>query len=126
MDLTNADSVASDVSSIIGNTIAGYLGTTSPGRNLAALAGIVAPENDPGSPHTLDFAQLVSNPARAIAAVHRAVLLDPAHPWSHMLEEVGGLVGITAAATGTGVRSDPWVLGAGSALRLQDRDRGLE
>ncbi len=33
VDLTNADSVASDVSSVIGNTIAGDLGTTSPGRN---------------------------------------------------------------------------------------------
>ncbi|HEY1986688.1 MAG TPA: DUF6603 domain-containing protein [Terracidiphilus sp.] len=110
VDLTNADSVASDVSAAIGNTIAGYLGTTSPGRNLAALAGIVAPENDAGTPHHLDPTQLVSNPARAIAAVHRSVLLDAAHPWSHMLEEIGGLIGITTPVAGTGTRSDPWVL----------------
>ena len=58
----------------------------------------------------LDLAQLVSNPARAIGAVHRAVLLDTAHPWSHMLEEIGGLVGITTAVTGSGTRTDPWVL----------------
>lgn len=110
VDLTNAGSVASDVSAIIGNTIKGYLGSSSPGSNLAALAGIIPPANDPASPHALDFTQLVSNPARAIAAVHRAVLLDSAHPWSHMLEEVGGLIGITAAVTGTGTRTDPWVL----------------
>ncbi|HZZ37514.1 MAG TPA: DUF6603 domain-containing protein [Acidobacteriaceae bacterium] len=110
VDLTNADSVASDVSAVIGNTIKGYLGSSSPGSNLAALIGIIPPANDPGSPHALDFTQLVSNPARAIAAVHRAVLLDNAHPWSHLLEEVGGLVGITTAATGSGTRTDPWVL----------------
>ena len=109
VDLTNADSVASDVSSLIGSTIAGYLGTTGPGRNLAALMGMVPPQNDSASPHHLDATQLVSNPARAIAAVHRAVLLDSAHGWSHMLEEIGSLVGITASATGTGTRSDPWV-----------------
>ena len=110
VDLTNADSVASDISATIANTIKGYLGSTSPGSNLAALIGIIPPANDPASPHTLDFTQLVSNPARAIAAVHRAVLLDPAHPWSHMLEEVGGLVGITTPVTGSGTRTDPWVL----------------
>jgi len=44
VDLTNADSVASDVSSLIGSTIAGYLGTTGPGRNLAALIGMVPPK----------------------------------------------------------------------------------
>ena len=110
VDLTNADSVASTASSLIGSTIAGFLGTTGPGRNLAALAGIVPPENDPTSPHHLDLTQLVSNPAGAIAAVHRAVLLDNTHSWSHMLEEIGGLAGITTAVTGTGTRSDPWVL----------------
>ncbi|HEY2598861.1 MAG TPA: DUF6603 domain-containing protein [Candidatus Dormibacteraeota bacterium] len=110
VDLTNADSVASDVSATIANTIKGYLGSTSPGSNLAALVGIIPPANDPTSPHTLDFTQLVSNPARAIAALHRAVLLDNAHPWSHMLEEVGGLVGIATAVTGSGKRNDPWVL----------------
>src|SRR5579863_4013882 len=110
VDLTNADSVASDVAATIANTIKGYLGSTSPGSNLAALIGILPPANDPTSPHALDFAQLMSNPARAIAAVHRAVLLDAAHPWSHLLEEVGGLVGITTAVTGSGTRTDPWVL----------------
>jgi hypothetical protein len=110
VDLTNADSVASDVSATIANTIKGYLGSTSPGSNLAALVGIIPPANDPTSPHTLDFTQLVSNPARAIATLHRAVLLDNAHPWSHMLEEVGGLVGIATAVTGSGTRNDPWVL----------------
>ncbi len=110
VDLTNADSVASDVSSLIGNTIASYLGNTSPGRNLAALVGIVPPENDAGSTHHLDITQLVSNPARAIGALHRGILHDNAHPWSHMLEEIGGLAGITTEVTGSGTRNDPWVL----------------
>jgi hypothetical protein len=110
VDLTNADSVASDVSSLIGNTIAGYLGSTSPGGNLAALIGIIKPANDAGSPHTLDFTQFLSNPGSAIAALHRAVLLDGVHNWSFMLEEVGGLVGIATPVTGAGTRSNPWVL----------------
>ncbi|UWZ84403.1 DUF6603 domain-containing protein [Occallatibacter riparius] len=110
IDLTNADSVASDLSATVGNLLASYLGNTGPGRNLAALIGIVKPENDAASPHTLNFAQLVSNPAHAIAAVHRSVLLDGAHPWSHMLEEIGGMVGIATAVTGSGTRNNPWVL----------------
>jgi large repetitive protein len=110
VDLTNADSVASDVSSAIGNTIKGYLGSTSPGSNLAALAGIIPPQNDPTSLHAVRLPQFLANPAQEIGAVHRAVLLDNAHPWSHMLEEIGGLVGITSAVTGTGTRTDPWVL----------------
>jgi large repetitive protein len=110
VDLTNADSVASDVSALVGNTIVGYFGNSSPGRNLAALIGIVSPANDPGTTHHLDFTQLVSNPAGAIGGLHRAVLLDNAHPWSHMLEEIGGLVGINTAVTGSGTRTDPWVL----------------
>ncbi|MGA8043261.1 MAG: DUF6603 domain-containing protein [Terracidiphilus sp.] len=118
VDLTNADSVASDVSSTIGNVVAGYLGTVPPGRNLAALAGFVTPANDAGSPHRVDVTQLVSNPARAIAAVHRAVLLDTAHPWSHMLEEIGAIVNITTAVTGSGTRSNPWVLALASQSGL--------
>ena len=110
VDLSNADSVASTASSLIGATISGYLGATGPGRNLAALTGIVKPENDPASPHALDFTQLVSNPARAIAAFHRGVLLDSTHCWSFLLEEIGGLAGITTPVTGAGTRSDPWVL----------------
>ena len=110
VDLTNADSVASDVSSAIGNTIKGYLGSTSPGSNLAALAGIIPPQNDPTSSHTVRLPQFLANPAQEIGAVHRAVLLDNAHPWSHMLEEIGGLVGIATPVTGTGTRTDPWVV----------------
>ncbi|HEY1502139.1 MAG TPA: DUF6603 domain-containing protein [Acidobacteriaceae bacterium] len=110
IDLTNADSVASDVSTAIGNTIRGYFGTTGPGSDLAALAGIIPPGNDAASPHTVRLPQFLANPALEMGAVHRAILLDAAHPWSHMLEEIGGLVGITTPVTGTGTRSDPWVL----------------
>ena len=110
VDLTNADSVASDVSATITGTIQGYLGATSPGSNLAALVGLIPPANDPTSSHTVRFAPFLANPAQEIGAVHRAVLLDSTHTWSHMLEEIGGLVGITTAVTGTGTRNDPWVL----------------
>ena len=112
VDLTNAQSVASDAAQTVTNTIKGYLGSTSPGSNLAALIGIIPPANDPASPHILTtrLPQFLVNPAQEIANIHRAVLLDSAHPWSHMLEEVGGLAGITTAVTGSGTRSDPWVL----------------
>ncbi|HEY3705718.1 MAG TPA: hypothetical protein VGL22_11690, partial [Terracidiphilus sp.] len=110
VDLTNADSVASDLSATVGNLVASYLGTSGPGRHLAALIGVVPPATDPASPHHLDFVQMVSNPARAIGAFHRALLLDGAHSWSHLLEEIGGLVGIATAVTGAGTRNDPWVL----------------
>ena len=110
IDLTNADSVASDVSTAIGNTIRGYFGATGPGSDLAALAAIIPPGNDPTSPHTVRLPQFLANPAQEIGAVHRAVLLDSAHPWSHMLEEIGGLIGITTPVAGSGTRTDPWVL----------------
>ena len=112
VDLTNAQSVASDASQAVADVIKSYLGSTGPGSNLAALAGIIPPANDPASPHTIvsRLPQFLANPAQEIGAVHRAVLLDNAHPWSHMLEEVGALVGITSAVTGGGTRNDPWVL----------------
>ena len=51
---------------------------------------------------------MVANPAQAIAAVHRAVLLDATHNWSFLLEEITAIAGITGAVSGTGTRNDPW------------------
>lgn len=112
IDLTNAQSVAEDASQAVVDLIKSYLGASGPGAYLTALAGIIPPANDTGSPHTIiaRLPQFLANPAQEIASIHRAILLDNAHPWSHMLEEVGGLVGINTAVTGSGTRNDPWVL----------------
>src|SRR5207249_7763464 len=77
----------------------------------AAPAGLVSPATDPSSPHTVDLAQLVANPTQAIAAVHRAALLDSNHHWGHLLGEVAGLLGMPpASVTGTGTMEQPWVI----------------
>ncbi len=107
LDLTNADSVVAAVSQTVQNEIVAALGN-GVGRHLAALAGFVAPVNDGGTTHLISPALLVTNPAGAIAAVHRAVLLDPIHNWSFMLEELAGLAGIAGAVAGTGTVLDPW------------------
>ncbi len=110
LDLTNADSVEAAAGAAVRNTIANLLGSTGPGAHLAALAGVIAPTNDPGSPHLLDPVALVANPAGAFAAVHRAVLLDSTHNWSHMLEEIAAIAGLAGGVSGTGTRNDPWVV----------------
>ncbi len=115
LDLTNADSVEAAAGAAVRNTIANLLGSTGQGAHLAALAGIIAPANDPTSPHLLDPVALVANPAGAFAAVHRAVLLDSTHNWSHMLEEFAAIAGLAGAPSGTGTRVDPWVISLATA-----------
>lgn len=110
LDLTNTDSVAAAASAAVRNTIAGFLGNAAPGRNLAVLAGLIAPASDPATPHLIDAAALVANPARAIGAMHRSILLDGAHDWSHMLEEIASMLGLGGGVTGSGKRDDPWVI----------------
>ena len=51
---------------------------------------------------------MVANPAQAIGAFHRSVLLDATHNWSFLLEEITALAGITNAVSGSGTRNDPW------------------
>jgi hypothetical protein len=111
IDLTNTEGVAS---AAIQAAILAALGNGA-GRHLAALAALVPPAGDPGSTHQVSVSTLISNPARAIAQAHRAVLLDPAHNWSAMLAEVAGLLGLPGAITGTGTRSDPWRIPFGPA-----------
>ena len=107
LDLTNADSVVSAVSGAVRDQVRNALGN-GPGRHLAVLAGIAPPADDPSSTHLIDPALLVTSPARAIAAVHRAVLLDNAHSWSHMLSEIAAIAGVNTPVTGTGIAADPW------------------
>ena len=115
IDLTSADSVVAAAKSAVASAITAALGATGTGAHLAALAGLLPPAGDPGSPHQTDLAALASNPAAAIGAFHRSVLLDAAHNWSFLLAEVGGLLGIGGAADGTGTLEDPWRLAIASA-----------
>ncbi|HEY6489867.1 MAG: DUF6603 domain-containing protein [Terracidiphilus sp.] len=112
LDLTNINSAYGAATTVLRNTLAAELGT-GVAQHLAALAGLVAPANDPTTTHLIDATTaplLASNPMQAIATIHRAALLDPAHPWSHLLEEAAGLAGIPTPATGAGTPSSPWTL----------------
>jgi hypothetical protein len=104
IDLTNTEGVAGVGLQAV---ILGALGNGA-GGHLAALAMLVPPASDPGSPHIVNVQNFIANPSRAIAQEHRAALLDPLHNWSALLAEVGGLLGLPGAVTGTGTRSDPW------------------
>lgn len=119
LDLTNADSVAAAASAAVRTTIANLLGNVPPGIHVAALAGIVAPVNDPTSTHLINATAMVANPAAAIAAVHRAVLLDAVHNWSFMLEEIAEIAGLAGGVSGTGTRNDPWVVEIAEAGPIQ-------
>lgn len=107
VDLTNAHSVIGTLSQTVQNQIVGALGS-GVGRHLAALAGLVPPVNDAGTPHLIDPALLVTNPGGAIGAVHRGALLDSTHSWAFLLEELAGLASLTGAVHGSGTILDPW------------------
>jgi large repetitive protein len=113
IDLTNVNSVRSAVSDGVRQLLLQRLNTPV-ALHLAALAGLVAPANDNGSPHKLDAttaALLASHPTRAVAQIHRDVLLDNAHPWSHLLEEIAALAGVNnPVASGQGTPSQPWLV----------------
>lgn len=128
LDLTNTDSVASAAAGALLTVIDNALGAGL-GRRLAALVGLVAPE-DPARPgqelagwgHQLEVARLVTDPAGAIAAYHRSVLLDGVR-WGLLLRETALLLGLAGVAAGTGTAADPWRFtlaspAAGTALEL--------
>lgn len=115
VDLTNADSVVQAAEAAVLANITSALGGGA-GQHLLALAGIAAPSGDPvGTPHLVDASLLVTNPARAIASVHRAVLVDPADSWSFLFGDLTGLLGLAGPVTGTGTEADPWRVSLGSA-----------
>ncbi|HYK35314.1 DUF6603 domain-containing protein [Alloacidobacterium sp.] len=110
LDLTNVNSIVQAASDALRTLLKNELGTGF-AAHLAALTGLIAPANDPGTPHLLDASSaplLASNPFAAIAQIHRAALLDTAHPWSHLLEEAAALAGVNTAAAGSGTLADPW------------------
>ena len=108
LDLTSANAVVAAATQGVRDAIAAALGNAGPALALLALLGFVPPRSDPGSGHLIDVTELASNPTRAIAAVHRAVLGDAAHDWSHMLRELALLLGLPGPVTGAGTAADPW------------------
>jgi hypothetical protein len=108
LDLTHADAVVAAASDLLLAAIQSVLGTTGAAAHLAALIGIAKPAGDAGWIHLVDVPTLVSNPTKAIAAVHRAALLDATHSWKFLLAEVAGLFGIDATVSGSGTPADPW------------------
>ena len=64
IDLSNVDSATAAIATAIREAIEDALGDQPPGRNLAALAGLVPPAADPASP-LVDPAALDRRPARA-------------------------------------------------------------
>jgi hypothetical protein len=110
IDLTNTDSVISAASGTVAGAITSALGATGAGAHLAALAGLTKPASDPGWTHLADLALLISNPGKAISAVHRSALLDATHNWSALFREIAGLLGLAGAVSGAGTMADPWIV----------------
>ena len=116
LDLTNADSVAEAATAAVVSEITSHLGAAGAGRRLAAIAGLVPPE-DPANPgtalpgwgHALKLADFVVSPATAIGAYHRAVLLDGAS-WAHLLREITLLIGLGEVSAAAGTPEDPWAV----------------
>src|SRR6266545_4756414 len=124
LDLSNADSVAGAATGAVVTAITDQLGAAGAGRRLAAIAGLVAPEDPanpgtalPGWSHQLNLADFVINPATAIGRYHRDVLRDGSS-WAHILREISLLIGLGEVSATAGTAADPWtvaIAGEGSA-----------
>jgi len=115
LDLTNAEAVEQ----AIGQTVAAALGNEI-GAHLAALAGLIPPPNAPAGWPVLNPQLLVSNPPRAIAQYHRAVLTSG--QWPILLNELAQLVGLTMpnTAANSGTQANPWRVPLAAAARQCD------
>ena len=124
LDLTNTDSVAAAASAAVTAAITAALGNSATALHIAALAGL-APPRDPADPlqplpgwtRTVDAGRLVADPTGAIAAIHRAALVDATQSWDHLFAEVIALLpGLPGAMQGTGTPDDPWRVPLGPAI----------
>jgi large repetitive protein len=120
IDLTNAGSAQAAATTLVVSLLGQALGTGGPGHALTMLLGLDAPLNTTGWTRRVDVTQLVANPARAVAAYHRGVLLDSTTPWSAILGELARLLSLNPTIQGTGTPTDPWrvVLEAQGALEI--------
>jgi len=119
VDLTDADAVIGVVADAALGVIEDALGDSAVARALLTLLGLRAPDTDPTSTHRLDPAALGRGPTIALGGLHRAILQDPAHPWSHMLGEVALLLGLAPDVTGAGTTADPWITPIAAAGPVQ-------
>lgn len=108
LDLTDADAVIGVAGDAALQVLQDAFGDSPVARALLTLLGLRRPTADPTWP-LIDPADLGRGPLTAISGLHRALLTDPAHPWSQMLEQVGVLVGLTPQVTGAGTVTDPWL-----------------
>ena len=124
LDLTNTDSVAAAATGVVTNAIDAALGNGTVGRRLVALAGLVPPR-DPANPaqplpgwvRVVEPARFVTDPTGAIAAIHRAALLDPVNGWGSLSGELVALLpGLPGGVVGSGKPDDPWRIGLGPAI----------
>jgi hypothetical protein len=122
LDLSNLQSVADAAAAALSDAIKTKLGPGI-GSRLAALAGIIPPTTFAGVwPHHLNFPRLVADPAAAIGAYHREVLLDHTNNWEFLFVDAAGLLGIASPPSGSGTAADPWrvpIAAAGGALQLE-------
>ena len=109
VDLTDADAVIGVVADAALSVIEDAFGDSAVAVALLTLLGLREPDSDPTSPHLLDPAALGRGPTIALGSLHRAILQDSAHPWSHMLGQVALLVGLTPDVTGSGTTGSPWI-----------------
>jgi hypothetical protein len=119
LDLTDANAVVGAATAGLRGAIEAAIGDVGPARAVLALAGILPPRSDMASPHLIDVTDFAQGPTRAFAEVHRGMLGDAAHPWSHMLQELATLLDL-GTVTGAGTQADPWraQIAADGALRL--------
>ncbi|MBK7820666.1 MAG: hypothetical protein IPJ61_06225 [Tessaracoccus sp.] len=108
VDLTDADAVIGMAGDAALGILEDALGDSPVARALLTLVGLRRPDSDPATPHLLDPVALGRGPTAALGALHREILADPAHPWSHLLAQVALLVGLTPAVEGGGTADDPW------------------
>jgi Family of unknown function (DUF6603) len=113
LDLSSASSVIAAAADVLAARLGALLGP-----RLGALVGLVSPSTDPTATRRIDPIALASGPLDALAAFHRAVLADPVHGWSHLLAELGALLGVSAPVTGAGDANDPWRVPIAESGRL--------
>ncbi|NAZ74726.1 hypothetical protein GTQ99_04715 [Kineococcus sp. T13] len=115
VDLTDADAVIGVATDAALAVLEDAFGDSPAARALLTLLGLRRPDSDPTFPHRIDPAALGRDPTLALGELHRGILQDPAHPWSHMLEQVAVLVGLTPAVTGAGTGAHPWRIAVAAA-----------